>query len=351
MTSASTKTSVCAAVLLSLVLTVSYPASFAEAALRKAKIGQKMPPFALQDPNGRVCVYDSDYPRALAVAFLSTTQAQSLEALEDIQHVVDVLQEHTQEFDFLIVVNESDIEGPLKSLTSTPPPRIRVLMDSDHKLWGSLGVVAKPTTLVVGPEHEIIWVHAGHGYDYQPSLRLHLAIATGIEDSARKNEKVKVRTLTSDTITAKVDLHVRMSRMFEDKGRFELAAAQLRKALDLDPNSITMALDLAEFDCRIGRPKDALDVLSLVDTRSNTHKARALMVQGWAQWQFGNTDKAEQLLLSAIRFKEVPSRAFFELGNVYRTKGNREKALELYYRALILTFPEPKGVAFPSDSK
>jgi Tfp pilus assembly protein PilF len=52
-------------------------------------------------------------------------------------------------------------------------------------------------------------------------------------------------------------------------------------------------------------------------------------------------DAAEKLLLEATTLDPRSSRGFFELGKVYQTRKEVEKAMLAYYKALALIFTEP----------
>jgi Flp pilus assembly protein TadD len=67
-------------------------------------------------------------------------------------------------------------------------------------------------------------------------------------------------------------------------------------------------------------------------------KARLLRISGWAKRQIGDLETAEKLLLEATTLNPKSSRAFFELGQVHQAKGQVEKAMQAYYRALTLVF-------------
>lgn len=321
----------------------------AAAELRKIKIGETLPEFTLPEIDNKDFSYKHENSIALAIAFLSTNQTQSLHALEDIQNVIEDLHKKTDKFDMFIVLNESDGEGPIELLRKNSKPGIHILMDPNYKLWGLLGIIARPTTIVADPTGKILWTQAGYGYDFQPSLRLHLAIAAGIEDSDKINEKVQVQTLENSSIQARIDRHLQMRKILEEKEHFELAMEELQHALDLDPNSIFLALDLAELNCRTGKPQAALAIIFEKHVQKKPDQARVSLIQGWANAQLGQLDLAEKSLLTAIDLDPNSSRALFELGKIYQAKGQTESALDLYYKALNILFSDPKKTNFSQE--
>jgi Flp pilus assembly protein TadD len=132
-----------------------------------------------------------------------------------------------------------------------------------------------------------------------------------------------------------------MARMLEQKGRLESALAELRKAQELDPNAVEVAIDTGELLCRSEQSEAALEAVAKIKTTNKVEKASQLVVSGWAKRQMGDLDTAEKLLLEATRLNPQSSRGFFELGKTYHTKGEFERAMQAYYKALALVFSEP----------
>ena len=52
----------------------------------------------------------------------------------------------------------------------------------------------------------------------------------------------------------------------------------------------------------------------------------------------GELETAEKYLLEANKLDAKSPRGFFELGQVYQAKGDKDKAIAAYYRALTLVF-------------
>ncbi len=131
-----------------------------------------------------------------------------------------------------------------------------------------------------------------------------------------------------------------MARILQQKGRLESAIAEVRKAKDLDPNSVQVALELGELFCIAGQSKEALDVVKMVKATKRFDRARLLLISGWAKRQAGQLDAAEKLLLETTTLNPKSSRAFFELGKVYQARGQTDKAMVSYYKALAQVFGE-----------
>ena len=63
-----------------------------------------------------------------------------------------------------------------------------------------------------------------------------------------------------------------------------------------------------------------------------------MLVSAWARRQMGDTAYAESLLGKALELDPESPRILYELGKVHQAKGDAEKALTCYRRALAEVF-------------
>ncbi len=184
----------------------------------------------------------------------------------------------------------------------------------------------------------VLWVKAGHSYDFSPVIRARLNQALGIAQEIKPNDASRVKTVMNATVAARVKRHLRMAKMLQEKGRIESAINEMHKAKELDPNSVEVALELGELLCRVGKNKAALNLVERMRATKRLDKARLLLISGWAKRQTGDLKTAEKDLLEATKLDTKSIRGFFELGQVYQAKGDKDKAMAAYYRALTLVF-------------
>ena len=319
-------------VICGLTAVVSLAAGPGEAPLRKMKLGDKMPEFSLTDEAQGAFEYKHGRGRVLVVAFLSAGQKQSNNAVSDITQILADPQIKSEPLD-LVGVSTRPLEDDVK-------PDFPVVLDSQYKLWGKLGVIAMPTVLIVGKDDNISWIRAGHAYDFAPALHAHLRYELGIAGEEAPDETVKARALSNKTTASRVKRHLQMARILEGKGRLDSAIAEIHKAQALDPNSAEPALELGEILCRAGNSEAALEAVENVKTTERRDKARRLLISGWAKRQIGNLLPAEADLLEATELDPKSARGYFELGRLYRAKDDKDKALDAYHRALTLVFGE-----------
>jgi tetratricopeptide (TPR) repeat protein len=313
----------------------------AQAQLRKIKVGDKLPEFSLPDADGTGFEHKHDRGRVLGVVFLSPNQNQSERAVNEIGHVLDDLRKKEAAFDFIGVVSENGDSNSLTPATSDANLPFPVFLDAEYKLWGKFGIIATPTVLVTDDNDSVLWIKAGYGYDFAPALRGHLSQALGLLGDSQVQETTQVETVHNNTVLARVSRHIQMAKILEQKGQVEAAVAEIRRARLLDPNSVPVAIALAELLCRTNQSQAALDAVAGVNASERIQKAGLLLISGWAKRQLGQLDDAENLLLQATALDPKSSRAFFELGKVYQIKQEPQKAMHAYRRALALLFAEP----------
>lgn len=320
----------------------------AHAQLRKVKLGDKMPEFSLVDlsaPKGpnepnATFTYAHGNNRVLAIMFLSAKQKQSKQAVGDIEKIVKDAHQKKMQFDFVIVTSGQPEADFTKFAKESSAAKFGLLQDADYALWGKIGVIATPTAMVIGKDDTILWVKAGYGFDFAPSFRGNLNSALGIAEKQTDEKLAEVRTLTRDNTQAKIKRHLKIAARLAEKGRLDSAIAAANKARQLDPNSVEAALAIGELFCRTGQSQKALDAVEKIETEKRLHKARQLLISGWARRQLADFETAENVLLESIAINPKASRAFYELGKIYQATEQSQKAIEAYRKALMLIFDE-----------
>jgi Flp pilus assembly protein TadD len=317
-----------------LATTTVFSAGQGHAALRKMKLGDTMPEFSLSDSTAKVFEYKHNRKRVLAMVFLSDGQKQSKSAVSDIRQILAGLRAKAEPFDFVAVMTRTPKSDLFESTDSKPA--FPVLLDSQYKLWGKLGIIAMPTVLIVGKDDKALWIRAGHAYDFAPALRSNLSYALGIAGENAPKKTVEAKALSNNTAASRIKRHLQMAKMLEKKGRLDSAIAEVGKAQALDPDSVEPVLELGELFCRAGKGKDALETVGSAQITKRPDKARLVLISGWAKRLTGDFTAAQKHLLEATKLDPKSTRGYFELGQVFEAKGDKDKALAAYHRALTL---------------
>ena len=303
-------------------------------------VGDIMPEFSGTTINGQVFTYKHNQGKALMVVFLSPGHKRSARAVADVKDIVRQLGVNAERLQIVIAVDDSN-GVDFSSMQKGPAKKnVHVLLDSEYKLWGKFGIIAIPTVIISDTNDKVLCVKPGHGYDFVPVVRAYLDQALGLAQKKAPEDAGRVKTIANDTITARLKRHLQMAKMLEQKGRLESAVAEIQKAIELDHGSAEAALELGKLFCRAGRSKAAIDITESLKATSRLDKARLLLISGWAKRQMGDLDAAEKHLLEATTLDPKSTRALFELGKVYQSKQEIDKAMKSYHKALTVIFKE-----------
>ncbi|MFC1604049.1 tetratricopeptide repeat protein [Planctomycetota bacterium] len=322
-----------------LIMTQSLWCTTIQASRHAFEVGEKMPEFSGTTVNKQVFTYKHNQDKTLMVVFLSPGHKRSARAVADVEEIVRQLGTNAERLQIVIAVNDSN-NVDFSSLQKDSAKNIHVLLDSEYKLWGKFGIIAIPTVVISDPNDKVLCVKAGHGYDFVPVVRSYINQALGFAQKETPEDAGRVKTVANDTITARLKRHLQMAKILEQKSRLESAIAEIQKARELDPDSAEAALELGELFCRAGRSKEAFGVADSLRVTKRSDKARLLLISGWAKRQMGDLDAAEKLLLEATTLDPKSTRALFELGNIYQSRQEIEKAMKSYHKALTIIFNE-----------
>ena len=329
-----------------LLLIVGFPQGGvppSQAQLRKIRVADEMPEFSATGADGHVFDYKHGGGKVLMVVFLSAGRKRSARAAADIERIVSEFGANAERLQVAVVVGDPNAGAYFQTKEKGSTPDLHILLDTEFKLWGKFGIIAVPTVIISDTNDTVLWVKAGHGYDFTPVIRARLNQALGIAQQIDPNDASRVKTVTNATVAARIKRHLQMANILQQKGRLESAIVEVRKAEELDPNSIEVVLELGELFCRAGQSKTALDVVKKARATKQLDRARLLLISGWAKRQAGQLDAAEKLLLETTTLNPKSSRAFFELGKVYQARGQTDKAMMSYYKALAQIFGEAHG--------
>jgi tetratricopeptide (TPR) repeat protein len=305
-------------------------------------VGDKMPEFSGTTLEGQVFSYKHNRNKALLVLFVSGRNKRSQQAANDVKDIIHQLGANQESVETVIAVDDPN-GVDFSSLQKDQTRNLHILLDSQYKLWGKFGIIATPTVIITDTNDNVICIRAGYGYDFIPIVQAYLNQALGLTPNKKPEETIPVETVANDTISARLERHLQMAKMLEQKNRLESAISEVQKARELDPNSTEAALALGELLCRTGRSQKALEVTESLKVTKQIDKSRLLLIEGWAKRQMGDLDTAEKLLLEATTLDPRYTRAFFELGKVYQARQQTDKAMKAYCKALAIVFNEDKS--------
>ena len=312
----------------------------ASSSSRRIQQGATMPEFSAVDTAGKPFAYRRSSNQVLMLVFLSSQQKRSQKAIEDINSVLsDIPADKLKSLQVAFVMQNVDNSEFIASIQKDAPVGVQIIGDKQYKIWGKFGVIATPTVLISDPVGKVLCVKPGHAYDFSPVIKSRLFQALDIPYDG-PNDASTVRTVDNSTMSAKAKRHLQMAELLSSKNRVSSAIKQAQMAYEIDPNSSEVALMLGELLCQTGQPQKAVKLVSSLSGRSDREKARINLVMGWSKRQLGQLEEAEKFLQEGIKQDPTSPRLRFELGRIYQKRNDSKRAMQTYFQALQLIFPE-----------
>ena len=269
--------------------------------------------------------------------FLSAPQRQSERLAAELGAILPPMLREGRPIDLVAAVSTEEarrlLEGRQKDWGLEFPVRI----DPQYGLWGTLGIVATPTVILADREGSVSWIYAGYGHDFGEAFRSELSQALGL---VPPKPFQSARDLIEPAVEDRARRHVKVANLLAQEGHRESAVAEIRKAAALAPAAVEFQIDLGDILCQVGEAQEAVSVLSRIEVVKAGEKARVRMLTGWAYRQLGNLEAAEKLLRESLEADGSSVRALYELGKIHEARGEKERAMELYRRALATQFRE-----------
>jgi len=309
---------------------------------RRIPEGALTPEFSVVDTTGKPFTCTRSSGKVLILAFLSSEQKRSEEAVGDIVGALSSIpSDRLESLQVGFVLQNIDNKEFIASIQKEAPSVIRILDDDRYDIWGKFGVIATPTVLIADQKGKVICVKAGHAYDFASVVKSRLFQALEIPYDAGPNNGSAVRTVVNSTMSAKARRHLQMARSLARKGRVGTAIEQARIAYEIDRNLPEVALELGELLCQAGQAKEAIKLVNAMSAvQSPGDKARVNLTLGWANRIIGELQEAERFLQEGIQQDPKSPRLYFELGRIYQHRKDSEKAMQAYFRALQLIYGE-----------
>jgi tetratricopeptide (TPR) repeat protein len=300
---------------------------------RRVAVADPMPAITATTLAGQPFQRSPGLDRPILVAFLMAGQKASQQAAEDLDEVIASYSKD-QKIDGVIVMDEPVFKDVFQRTDADPQNAIHLIHDDQKELWGQFHIIAAPTVIIADKSDKVTAVIAGHGYDFIPSLRFQLNEVLGIAQTMTAEEVGKVKTVQNNTNSAKIQRHLKMAKMLQNKGKVDASLQQLAQAQKLDPNDLQVALQIGRLNCTRSKPDLALKALEGRLFTTPADQAASELITGWANRLSGDFQAAREHLLKATTLDPASARAFFELGQVYEATSQSDLALKAYKDAL-----------------
>jgi tetratricopeptide (TPR) repeat protein len=299
--------------------------------LRNVKRGEAVPAFRMSASDGTMIDSSLLRGKVVVLVYLSAEQKSSEQAAGDSSEVMKKFGEapvtllhatadivHKPYFDRLRA--ERGIEAPLG-------------LDTGRRLYGDLGLIVFPTTIVADKEGVLRHVISTRSPDYPWILECSIRHALGEFDDATLAERLKSRGPELGSPKSLAARHRSAARLLREKGLNDAARAELLRAREFDPEDPNITLDLADIDLATGHADEARTLAAGILEHNPVHR-RAQEIAGVAMFKLGDMEAARTILTESIVLNPSPARALYFLGRIDEAQGRGAEAMKRYREAL-----------------
>ena len=300
--------------------------------LRGVKAGALVPEYQLTTLTGETADSRQYQGKVVVLIYLSAEQRNSERAATDADRIVKELGSESVVLLFVTadVVYRSYFEKYWEEAGLSAP----LAFDGQRKLYSKLGLFVFPTTVVIDKEGRLSHVLSTRGTDYAHVLDSYLRHVLGELDAEQLNERLTARSFDRGSPRSLAARHRAAARLLRDKGLLDGACKELLAALELDPESVQIRLDLADLYLDQDRLKEGEAIVDAV-LKSDPRHRRARSLKGIALFKNGQLDEAGTILTDALELNADPARTHYYLGRVYEERGEKDRALEQYRLAIL----------------
>jgi tetratricopeptide (TPR) repeat protein len=306
------------------------PQRAAEDHLRNVKVGEPMPKFRLPTTDGKF-IDNSDYAGEVVVlVYLSAEQKSSEMAAADSAAVLEAFEGRPVR----VVHATADVVHKPYFDRHREANRIEVPLglDASRRLYGELGLIVFPTTVIIDKEGNLAHVLSTRGPEYARTLEAYVRHTLGELDEPGLEASLRSRPSRMGSPKSLAARHRSAARLLWDKGLIDDARRELIKATELDPEDANIRLDLADIDLAAGADAEALELARGVLGDAPEHR-RAKELVGIARFRMGEIDEAERMLTEALVLNPDPGRVLYYLGRIAESQGRTGEAMRRYREA------------------
>lgn len=299
--------------------------------LRHTKPGQPIPDFSLPTLDGEGLGSADLRGRTVVLVFLSARQRQSEEAAAAAAAVWREL--HDNDLSLVFATADTGETGWFRRLRATGDVRQPILLDAERRLYGGLGLIVLPTTIVIDPDWKLTHVISSYKADYKHVLTAYIEHAMGRMSDEELQRRLETSSFDRDRPEDRIARHRAAARILRESGLAAEAEKELRAALEIEAAHDDARLDLAALLIDQDRLDEATALVEEV-LQTNPGHRRGRLVYGVVLYHRGKLDQAEAVLSETLLVNPDPVQNHYYLGLIYERKGDQAKALYHYKHAL-----------------
>lgn len=299
--------------------------------LRNIKVGQPVPPFALNTLAGRTLESAALRDKVLVLVYLSAEQKSSERALT----IADALGKELRNEDVVIASMTADVtrvahfRGQRDRLNIHRP----LGLDVGRRVYGDLGLIVVPTTIVVDREGRLARVISSCKSDYEHVLRSYILHTLGKLDDAELASTLAAERYDRDRPAERIARRRAAARVLRKKGLLGDAENELIAALEINPTDTECTLDLAALRIDMEQFDEAGRLVEQARATDPDHR-RAKLLRGIVLYHQDRLDDAQTLLAESLLLNSNPVRTHYYLGLIAERRGDQASAIRHFKESL-----------------
>jgi peroxiredoxin len=299
--------------------------------LRNVKVGQPVPPFGVTTVSGEKLQSSDLRGKVLVLVYLSAEQQSSERALK----IADVVGRELRDQELVVAYMTADVTRV--AFFRAQRDRLNIHrplgLDVGRRVYGELGLIVLPTTIVVDGEGRLARVISSCKSDYEHVLRSYVRHTLGLIDDGELAEALSTTQILRNQPADRIARRRAAARLLREKGLVRDAENELRAALEIDAEHADTLLDLASLHIDTERFEEAGRVVEQVRTGDPEHR-RGKLLYGIVLYHQGRLDEAEPLLEETLLLNPDPVRTHYYLGLIAERRGDQSAAIVHFKESL-----------------
>ncbi|MCP3905078.1 MAG: tetratricopeptide repeat protein [Planctomycetes bacterium] len=299
--------------------------------LRNVKIGEEIPPFTVTTVNGKEVSSADLRGKVVVLVFVAAEQRSS----ERASKVASTLVRELRKPDVVVLFMTADVTR----LEFFRQQRLRLGiqeplgLDVARKVYGGLGLLVLPTTIIIDREGRLAHVISSVKADHAHVLRARVRHTLGALDDEQLAEELTSKGFKRDRPEDRIARRRAAARLLRRNGLLDDAAKELAAALEIDPDHADAQLDLASLRLAEKRLDEAEAIVERVMAASPRHR-RGTLISGAVAYYRGRLEEAEKVLRNALLLNPDPVWTHYYLGLTCERQGDEAAAAEHFKEAL-----------------
>jgi tetratricopeptide (TPR) repeat protein len=294
-------------------------------------IGQQAPDFNLSSASGEPVALSEFKEDTLVFIYWRTEQKRSVMALKEAN---DIMKDYEKKKVKVIgVIEDSDSLEEAQKVFEDNNISYPLLIDGNRQLYGAYGIRVFPTTVIIDKDGVLAYDIPSHPLTYKMKLEGYVRKLIGEIDEDELKAVLSPKKEKKDDALLEAERKYNLAMKFVKLRMMDQAVATAEQAVEAKPDVVKSHLLLGFLYLNNDDADNALKAFEKaleLDPDSNDAKTG----KGGALVAKGEIESAIPILTEAAVANPYAQMTYYELGKAYELKGDKEKSLAMYKKAI-----------------